>query len=160
MSDIFEMVSKRHELTINPGGDTDPISLAPYMETNDSRGWVINNNPKITYTPDSVEIEDPSLRINLAVDMLTYIDGQLNYKPDTILFADLKGGLRIIGPGNRNVNLTPYIVRDSISFGFNPQTIDLGERDIYIQSKHMFLITVTFRPHLLTVWGKHTEMAR
>lgn len=156
MSDNFEMVANTGELTIYPTNDTpgDPIKLSPYMDRVNS-DWVISDSGKYTYSPDSVMITRPLLRVNLAVDVLFYTDSDINYK--NVLSAQLKDGLVIKGPDIQTVDLTPYTLRENLDIGLNPQTIDLEGRDMYIRSEHMFRITVTFAPSQLTVLGRRIE---
>lgn len=156
MSDDFEMIADTGELTIYPTNETagNPIKLSPYMDRVNS-DWVINDSGKYTYSPDSVVITRPLLRVNLAVDVLYYIDGDINYQ--NVLSAQLKDGLVINGPDGQTVDLTPYTLRENIDIGLNPQTIDLEGRDMYIRSEHMFRITVTFAPSQLTVLGRRIE---
>lgn len=156
MTDDFEMVADTGELTIYPANGTavDPIKLSPYMDRVNS-DWVINDSGKYTYSPDSVVITSPLLRVSLAVDVLYYIDGDINYQ--NVLSAQLKDGLVINGPDGQTVDLTPYTLRENIDIGLNPQTIDLEGRDMYIRSEHMFRISITFTPSQLTVLGRRIE---
>lgn len=156
MSDNFEMVANTGELIIYPTNDTvgDPIKLSPYMDRVNS-DWVISDSGKYTYSPDSVVITRPLLRVNLAVDVLFYTDSNINYK--NVLSAQLKDGLIINGPDIQTVDLTPYTLRENIDIGLNPQTIDLEGRDMHIRSEHMFRITVTFAPSQLTILGRRIE---
>lgn len=156
MSDNFEMIADTGELTIYPTNDTavDPIKLSPYMDRVNS-DWVISDSGKYTYSPNSVVITRPLLQVNLAVDVLFYTDSDINYK--NVLSAQLKDGLVIKGPDIQKVDLTPYTLRENLDIGLNPQTIDLEGRDMYIRSKHMFRITVTFAPSQLTVLGRRIE---
>ena len=156
MSDNFEMVANTGELIIYPTNDTagDPIKLSPYMDRINS-DWVIRDSGKYTYSPDSVVITRPLLRVNLAVDVLFYTDSNINYK--NVLSAQLKDGLVINGPDGQTVDLTPYTIRENLDIGLNPQTIDLEGRDMYIRSEHMFRISITFAPAQLTVLGRRIE---
>lgn len=156
MSDNFEMVANTGELTIYPTNDTpgDPIKLSPYMDRVNS-DWVISDSGKYTYSPDSVMITRPLLRVNLAVDVLFYTDSDINYK--NVLSAQLKDGLVIKGPDIQTVDLTPYTLRENLDIGLNPQTIDLEGRDMYIRSEHMFRISTTFAPSQLTILGRRIE---
>lgn len=156
MSDDFEMVADTGELTIYPTNGTavDPIKLSPYMDRVNS-DWVIRDSGKYTYSPDSVMITRPLLRVNLAVDVLFYTDSDINYK--NVLSAQLKDGLVIKGPDIQTVDLTPYTLRENLDIGLNPQTIDLEGRDMYIRSEHMFRISTTFAPLQLTILGRRIE---
>ncbi len=154
MSDNFEMISDKGELSIYPGDDSKPIVLNPYMRTN-GIGWLIDDSKHINYTPDTVRIDQPTIGVNLVADMVTYIDSNIT-KPENVVAAHLKPGLIIDGPGNRTIDLSPFIYR--IDLTFNPQTINVGERDIFVRAKHMFLIRVTFKPYKLTVFGNKTSL--
>lgn len=154
MSKAFEMISDKGELSIYPGDDSDPIVLNPYMRTG-GIGWLIDDSKHINYTPDTVRIDQPTIGVNLVADMVTYIDGSIT-KPENVVAAHLKPGLVIDGPGSKTIDLSPYINR--VDLTLNPQTINVGERDIFVRAKHMFLISVTFKPYKLTVFGNKTYL--
>lgn len=156
MTDDFEMTADKGELIIYPTYDetVDSIKLTPYMDSVNA-DWVIRNSGKYSYKHGFVEITHPMLKVNLAVDVLYYMEGNINYK--NILCAQLKEGLLINGPDGQIVDLTPYILRENLTIGLNPQTIDLEGRDMYIRSKHMFRITATFVPSKLKILGRQIE---
>lgn len=160
----YDMVYSQGRLTIldkedYDSGDGPKIDLTPYMFHTNGTTWTIDNDVKIDYSDNSVEMTDPSLKVRLAADMLVWKNDHFGYtiSPGGIL-ADLKHGLTIEGPGGSDyVNLSPYILPEQIELGLNRQTISFGNRDMFIESEHMFAITVTFRPQKLTVLGTREE---
>lgn len=160
----YDMVARQGRLTILDKEDYyskygPKIDLTPYMSNFNDTRWTIDNYAKIEYQEDSAVIVSPSLRVRFAVDMLVWEKGYLKSTaiPDAIV-ADLKQGLRINGPdGDDTINLTPYILTEQIEIGLNKQTVTIGETDMYIESEHMFAITVTFKPEQLSILGRRTE---
>ncbi len=161
----YDMVASQGKLTILDKEDYyseygPKIDLTPYMlHINDTR-WTIDNSVKIAYQEDSAVIANPSLKVRLAVDMLVWKNGHFEYTatPDALV-ADLQHGLRINGPdGDDTINLTPYVQTENIEFGLNKRTISIGNRNMFIESEHMFIVMVTFRPQKLTVLGRRTEL--
>ncbi len=163
----YDMVASQGKLTILDKEDYyseygPKIDLTPYMShINDTR-WTIDNTVKIAYQEDSAVIANPSLKVRLAVDMLVWKNGHFEYTatPDALV-ADLQHGLRINGPdGDDTINLTPYILTENIELGLNKRTVSIGNTDMYIESEHMFAVTVTFKPEQLSIFGRRTELKK
>ena len=160
----YDMIASQGRLTILDKEDYDSddgpkIDLTPYMSHINDTTWTIDNDVKIDYSDNSAEMTNPSLKVRLAVDMLVWKNDHFGYtvSPGGIL-ADLKHGLTIEGPGgDEYINLSPYILTEQIELGFNRRNISLGNTNMYIESEHMFAITVTFRPQKLTVLGTRDE---
>lgn len=163
----YDMVASQGKLTILDKEDYDSddgpkLDLTPYMAHVNDTKWTIDNNVKIDYLEDSAEIAEPSLRVRFAVDMLVWKNDHFGYtiSPGGLL-ANLKHGLTIEGPaGDDYINLTPYVQTEDIELGLNKRTISIGNRDMFIESEHMFIIMVTFRPQKLTVLGRRTELVK
>lgn len=163
----YDMVASQGRLTIldkeDYNSDDGPkLDLTPYIAHVNDTKWTIDNSVKIDYLDDSAEIAEPSLRVRLAVDMLVWKNDHFGYtvSPGGIL-ADLKHGLTIEGPGGDDyINLSPYVQTEDIALGLNKRTISIGNRDMFIESEHMFIVIVTFRPQKLTVLGRRTELVK
>ena len=163
----YDTVASQGKLTILDKEDYDSdngprLDLTPYMAHVNDTKWTIDNSVKIDYLEDSAEIANPSLKVRLAVDMLVWRNGHFEYTatPDALV-ADLQHGLRIDGPdGDDTINLTPYIQTENIELGLNKRTLSIGNRDMFIESEHMFILMVTFRPQKLTVIGRRNELVK
>lgn len=163
----YDMVASQGKLTILDKEDYDSddgprLDLTPYMAHVNDTKWTIDNSVKIDYLEDSAEIANPSLRVRLAVDMLVWKNDHFGYtiSPGGLL-ADLKHGLSIEGPGGDDyINLAPYVQTENIELGLNKRTLSIGNRDMFIESEHMFILMVTFRPQKLTVIGRRNELVK
>lgn len=163
----YDMVASQGKLTILDKEDYDSdngpkLDLTPYMAHVNDTKWTIDNSVRIDYLEDSAEIANPSLKVRLAVDMLVWKNNHFGYTitPGGLL-ADLKHGLSIEGPGGDDyINLAPYVQTESIELGLNKRTLSIGNRDMFIESEHMFILIVTFKPQKLTVLGRRNELVK